>query len=223
MARPAAGARAPASAGFTLNLPNVKFTRDKRPNRQRPQDELRTLIRQVRELADPLDRETFNRRPGEGRWSVGECVDHLNASARLYLPVLTDAVERARERGSEGERSWGRTLLGRLVVWLMEPPPKRVSRMGTWPELEPARDLDPHDTLDDFEALHEEFIVRMNEAADLNLRKIMVRSVLDSRFRLSLGDWFYFIPAHGRRHMWQASRALEELPDAPTDSRQPGE
>lgn len=201
----------------------MKFTRDTRPNRQRPQDELRTLIRQALDLCEGLDRETFNRRPGEGRWSVAECVDHLNTTARLYLPVLTDAIERARAQGVTGERTPGRTLLGRLVVWLMEPPPKWFSRMGTWPELEPARGLDPHATLDDFEALHEELIVRMNEAADLDLRKVKVRSALDSRVRLSLGDWFHFLPAHARRHMWQASRALDELPDAPTDSRQPGE
>lgn len=210
MARSTAGARAPTPPRATLKgIPDVKFTRDTRPNRQRPQDELRTLIRQVRDLADGLDRETFNRRPEEGRWSVGECVDHLNATARLYLPVLTDAIDRARAENVIGERTSGRTLLGRLVVWSMEPPPKWFSRMGTWPELEPARDLDPAATLDEFEALHEELIVRINEAADLDLGKVKVRSALDSRLRLSLGDWFHFIPAHARRHMWQAAETLK--------------
>lgn len=189
----------------------MKFSRDQRPNRQRPQDELRTLIRQVRSLADELDRQTFNRRPEEGRWSVGECVDHLNATARLYLPVLTDAIDRARARGVVGERKSGRTILGRVVVWGMEPPPKWFSRMRTWPEIEPARDLDPAVTLNDFEALHEELIVRMNEAADLDLRRVRVRSALDSRLRLSLGDWFHFIPAHARRHLWQAAEVLAEV------------
>lgn len=186
----------------------MAIRKETRRNRQRPQDEVRTLIRQVRELADGLDRDTFNRRPGEDRWSVGECVDHLNASARLYLPVLTEAIERARADGLTGIGAGGQTWLGRLVVWGMEPPPKRPTRMKTWPELEPARDLDPADTLDQFEALHEELIVRMNEASDLDLGKVKVRSVLDSRLNLSLGDWFAFLAAHGRRHAWQAEQAL---------------
>lgn len=185
--------------------------KQRRPNRDRPQDDIRTLIRQVRALAEELDRETFNRRPGEGRWSVGECVEHLSAAARLYLPPLTEAIEKARAKGVLGRRKHGMTWLGRIVVWSTEPPPKRPSRMKTWPKLEPARDLDPAETLDEFEALHEELIVRMNEASDLDLKKVKVRSVLDRRLRLSLGDWFAFLAAHGRRHLWQAERTLEEV------------
>lgn len=189
----------------------MRFTRDRRPNRRRPQDELRTLIRQARQLVEGVDPQTFNRRPGEDRWSVGECVDHLNATARLYLPVLTEAIDDARSRGLLGERSPGRTVLGRVFVWAMEPPPKPFTRMATWAAIQPARDLDPAATLEEFEALHEELIVRMNEAADLDLRKVMVRSALNARIRLSLGDWFHFLAAHGRRHLWQADRVLESL------------
>ena len=185
--------------------------KEARPNRHRPQDELRTLIRQVRNLGDPLDRETFNRRPAPDRWSVAECVEHLNATARLYLPVLTDAIDAARKKGVVGARGSGKTWLGRLVVWGQEPPPRRLSRMKTWPAIEPARDLDPGDVLDEFEALHEELIVRMNEANDLDRKKVRVPSALDPRLKLSLGDWFAFLAAHGRRHHWQAEQVLKDL------------
>ena len=189
----------------------MSFQKDKRANRQRPQDDLRTLIRQARTVAEGLDRDRFNARPGPGRWSVGECLDHLNATARLYLPVLTDAIHRAREKGLAGRGGSGTTWIGRVLVWTQEPPPRRATRMGTWPELEPTRDLDPAETLDAFEALHEELIVRMNEASDLDRKRVKVRSALDSRLRLSLGDWFAFLAAHGRRHLWQADRALKDL------------
>lgn len=182
-----------------------------RPNRHRPQDQLRTLISQVRNLAGELDRETFNRRPAEDRWSVGECVDHLSATARLYLPVLTEAIDHAREKGVTGARGSGQTWLGRFFVRGQEPPPRWPSRTGTWPQLEPARDLEPTEALDEFEALHEELIVRMNEANDLDRKKVKVRSALNSRLTLSLGDWFAFLAAHGRRHLWQAEQVLEDL------------
>lgn len=187
------------------------FKKETRPNRHRPQDEIRTLIRLVRNAGEGLDRETFNRRPAEGRWSVGECIDHLSATARLYLPVLTDAIDVARKKGVTGSRGSGQTWLGRIFVRGQEPPPRWPSRIRTWPELQPARDLDPADTLDEFEALHEELIVRMNEANDLDRKKIKVRSVLNTRLRLSLGDWFAFLAAHGRRHLWQAEQALKDL------------
>jgi hypothetical protein len=35
---------------------------------------------------------------------------------------------------------------------------------------------------------------------------VKVRSVLNPRLKLSLGDWFQFMAAHARRHLWQADR-----------------
>lgn len=173
-----------------------------RKNREGVQDQIRTLIRRVNELVDGMDRDAFNRRPAEGAWSPGECVDHLNATARLYLPELADTIEAARRRGLTGPRQDGRTLLGRLLVWSMEPPPR--FRMSTFAEIEPDRDLDPAETAETFETLHEELIVRINESADLDRKKVKMRSSLDRRLKLSLDDWYAFLAAHARRHLWQA-------------------
>lgn len=184
----------------------MKF-RTSRKNRTSPQDQMRDLIRRTRELVGGLDAETFNRNPPGGGWSAGQCLDHLNVSARLYLPVFTDAITEARVKGLTGGRDAGRTLLGRLVTWSMEPPPRFRSK--TFQDIEPSdQTLDPVETLEQFEALHEELIVRMNEASDLDWKKVKMRSVLDSRLKLSLGDWFVFMCAHGRRHIWQAENVL---------------
>lgn len=188
-----------------MNDLRTELERKPRRSRRQVQDQFRTLIRQARTVAGGLDRPTFNRRPSPGRWSVGECLEHLNASARLYLPVLTEAIEDGLARGLTTMRRDGRTILGRLAVWSQEPPPR--FRRGTWPELEPEPDLDPADVVADFEALHEELIVRINESGGLDRKKIRVRSVLDRRLRLSLDDWFCFLAAHARRHLWQAADA----------------
>lgn len=184
-----------------------------RGNRTGAADQVRTLIRRARTLVEPLDSATFNRRPEPDRWSVGECIEHLNATARLYLPVLAEAIEGARERGLADRRRDGRTLLGRILVWTQEPPVR--FRMKTWTEIEPesggSEGLDPDSVLEEFEALHEELIVRINESSDLDCRRIKVRSALDRRLKLSLGDWFAFLAAHGRRHTWQAEQVVEAL------------
>ena len=181
-----------------------------RPNRSGVQDQLRTLIRRVRTVAEGMSRESFNGRPAEGSWSVGECIDHLNEMARLYLPVFAEAIEDGRAQGLlEEPASQGRTLIGRVIVWSQEPPVR--FKMKTWEIVQPSRELDPEEVVDEFEALHEELIVRINEAADLDWKKIRLRSVLDPRLKLSLGDWFHFLAAHGRRHAWQAEQAREAV------------
>lgn len=184
-----------------------------RENRRNPQDQLRTAIRRAQQVAEGLGREAFNRQPAAGSWSVGECLEHLNETARVYLPVLAEANEEGRSRGLLAKAGSGeRTLLGRLVCWTQEPPPR--FRMKTFDAITPESDLSPDTVLEAFEALHEELIVRANESADLNRRKIRVRSVLDPRLKLSLGDWYHFLAAHARRHLWQAEQARRAVEEA---------
>lgn len=186
--------------------------KDRRSNRRGVADQIRTLIRRAREIAGDVDADTFNRRPPGGGWSVAECLEHLNASARLYLPVFTEAMDEARAKGhvvADPTRD-PRTWKGRLIAWSLEPPVRIRTR--TFRDLEPAPgDLDRDAVLDEFEALHEELIVRINEARSLDQRRIRIRSVLNPRLRLSLADWFAFLAAHARRHLWQAERTLEKV------------
>ena len=183
-----------------------------RANREGVQDQLRTLIRRARAVADGLDPAAFNRAPEPGSWSVGQCLEHLNESARLYLPELTEAADAARAEGrlARPGRS-DRTMLGRFVAWSQEPPVRL--RMKTFQEIDPdeTERLDPAEVLEAFEALHEELVVRRNEAQDLDLKRIRVPSVLMPRLKLSLGDWYHFLAAHGRRHLWQAEQARARL------------
>ena len=186
------------------------MTRPKRKNREGVQDQLRTIISRAENLAKEVPREKFGRRPEPGSWSMAECLDHLNETARLYLPALTERIERARENGMLASPGSGeRTLIGRIMTWTQEPPVRFTTK--TFEAIEPTEAPDSDVVIEDFVALHEELIVRINEAADLDRKKIKMRSVLDSRLKLSLGDWFHFLAAHARRHLWQAEQVRDRL------------
>lgn len=175
------------------------------------------LIRQVRDLAD-RGQSGFGQRPAEGSWSAAECIDHLNVTARLYLPALRTAIDTAREAGTIRDRPDGRTILGRIITWAMEPPPRL--KMATFTELEPQQARDAEALVRDFSELHRGLIAQVHEARELDRKRIKVRSLLDSRLRLSLDDWYAFLAAHGRRHIWQAERALERgVPPKPSTQR----
>ena len=169
--------------------------------------ELEALVRRVETLVASADEEALVRSPGEGAWSAAECIDHLNATARFYLPALEAAIREGRKAGLTGRRPDGRTLLGRVIVWAMEPPARLKTR--TFGELEPGEATDVADLADEFGRLHTDLVAQLREAGDIDGRRVRVRSVLDSRLKLSLDDWYAFLAAHGRRHLWQAERALE--------------
>jgi hypothetical protein len=193
----------------------LKF-KDRRANRRGVADQLRTLIRRARDLADGVDPETLNRRPAAGGWSAAQCIEHLNETARVYLPLIATAIEEGRATVPPAARGDGRTLLGRVIAWSQEPPVRFRTR--TMAAIEPpSHELDPVRLMEDFEALHEELIVRVNESAAIDRKKVRLRSALDSRLTLSLGDWFAFLAAHGRRHLWQADQVLQSAREPGSD------
>ena len=54
-------------------------------------------------LVAPLTEEQFTWRPAAGSWSIAECIDHLNSTARLYLPRLDEGIAEGIRRGLYGE------------------------------------------------------------------------------------------------------------------------
>ena len=67
-------------------------------------------------LTNPLSDEQFMWRRVPESWSIAECLDHLNATARVYLPTLDEGISDAIRRGEYGEGPFKYNWLGRLSV-----------------------------------------------------------------------------------------------------------
>jgi hypothetical protein len=61
----------------------------------------------------PLSTEQLNRRPGYDKWSVGQCLDHLNILSGYYLPVVKARLKQAQARGSAAGANVRSGWLGR--------------------------------------------------------------------------------------------------------------
>jgi hypothetical protein len=48
----------------------------------------------------PLTNEQLNRRPGIGKWSAGQCLEHLNIISGHYLPAIKAQLQQAIVKGS---------------------------------------------------------------------------------------------------------------------------
>ena len=70
-------------------------------------DALRRQFEQISADADalvtPLTDHQFTWRPASEAWSVAECIEHLNVTARTYLPKLDHAIAHAIRRGRYGD------------------------------------------------------------------------------------------------------------------------
>lgn len=174
------------------------------------QDQLLSVRQDVPGIVRGLAAAEFNQRPGENRWSIAECLDHLDATARLFMPVFDAAIQKGQSRGLTSNGPFAYPLLERLFMAAMEPPPRFRFRAPA--ALAPApSDRDPGEALHEFLAWQERLGERILRADGLDLRRVRMRSPVQPWLAYSLGTGFAAILAHERRHLWQARLVRNEL------------
>jgi hypothetical protein len=151
-------------------------------------------------------------RPSPKRWSVAECLNHLNVTATKYLPRIDAMIAQARAEGLTGHGRFRHPFVGNWFIRMMEPPPRRRFRVpGVFAPLpdQPAASLLP-----EFLRLRGELLERIRESDGLDLAAVKMASPAARFFTLTLGQCFGALAAHDRRHLWQA-RQVTAHPDFP--------
>lgn len=159
-------------------------------------------------VSAPLSDDQFNWQPAPDRWSVAQCLEHLNATARAYLPVLDDAISDAIRKGVYGPGPYQYNFLGRLAVRRMEPPVTRPFKAPRHFLPQPRRRK--QETLPAFRAYQTQYIDRLRQANGLDLARAKVHSPIAGYtwVRIPLGSAFAMMLAHERRHIWQARQVV---------------
>src|SRR5262245_24089060 len=164
-------------------------------------------------LAAGLSEAQFNWRPGAGRWSIGQNLNHLNVGDLQVLPAFDRAIEQGRAQGrlSAGPFRYG--WFSRMMIASMEPPPRM--RMKTPMKGSAGEDHRAADVVPEFARVRDLLAERVRQADGLDLGRIGTISPVNRLVRLPLGAYFAFILAHDRRHLWQA-RQVRTSPGFPT-------
>ena len=172
-------------------------------------DQFRSQFEQLSAEADaltnPLSDEQFLWRPGPDSWSIAECLDHLNATARVYLPALDEGISDAIRRGVYSEGPFKYNWLGRLSVRFSK---SRV-RLTAADDMLPGTNRTRHEILAAFHAYQVQYIDRLRQANGVDLARARVRMPLNSWLRIPLGSGFEVMLVHSRRHLAQASRVMD--------------
>ncbi len=181
--------------------------------------ELQDYYRQVEEikrdaegLVSGLSEAQFNWRPAAGGWSIGECLEHLNMTARLYWPIFAQAINHARAHGWLSKGPYKQGWLGKLMVRSAEPPVKlkfKAPRRFRPPADQPISHVYPQ-----FITFQDRLLDLIREANGVDLGRPKIQSPVTKLVTLTLGQGFGLITAHERRHLWQA-RQVRNDPNFP--------
>ncbi len=170
---------------------------------QELEQDVRDIIRQVEQEFQPLTREQLHWVPAPGKWSINDCLEHLNIYSRYYQPRMRKEVQKG---GTQSQPTFAAGYFGEMMMMMKPLPDGTIRRpMSTMGSYNPAKQTQQN------ELALQEFLGHMNDLLDLlklartvNLEKHRITSTLGPILRFKLGDTYRFHIAHTQRHILQA-------------------
>jgi hypothetical protein len=162
-------------------------------------------------LGDKVSEGDWKKRPGPGRWSAAECVEHLNLTSKAYLPLLRDAVAHARKRGGAPRKHYRRDPLGWFMSMMIGPLRHvgkfRAVRIKTTPAFVPKAGRSRNEILSDFVRLQGELAALIQSGDGLPLDQVKIVSPFGGRMKYSAYSAVVIVARHQHRHLDQAEEA----------------
>jgi hypothetical protein len=176
------------------------------PQLQEVADEFMGAQARLHDLLASVPGSRWHLRPDPARWSMAECVEHLNLTGQAYVPLLKTALEgwRTRETPEAAPRRYRRDPVGWLM-WRMAGPPVR-HRVKTTSQFIPGSERPLPELIGEFDRLQQEQLRCVLDADGLPLGRIWIRSPFDSRIRYNVYSCLTILPQHQQRHIWQAEQ-----------------
>jgi hypothetical protein len=154
-----------------------------------------------------LSHEQFNWRPEPGRWSIAQCISHLNIVNNVDLNSLAQVIADGRARGITGEGPFRYGFLSEKFVASQDLPIK--TKFKAPKNFIPPADADNEKTLAEYRRIASELrrLVLAGDGLDLARLKTRLGALpapLRAIFKMPIGARFMLLVNHDRRHLWQA-------------------
>ncbi len=174
-------------------------------------DSLESVQSRLRRLSDKLSDKDWSKRPGPLRWSAAECVEHLNLTSKAYLPLLRNAIARARGRGGAPQKHYRRDPLGWFMSMMIGPLHHlgrfRIGRVKTTAAFVPRAGRSRIEILSDFVRLQAELAALISSGDGLQLDRVKIVSPFGGRMKYSVYSALVIVARHQHRHIQQAEEA----------------
>lgn len=178
-------------------------------------DALSADITRLREITQrrfrPLTDDQLNRRPGPGKWSVGQCLEHLNIVGGRYLPTITRKLQQAKERGSTPAEMVRHGFVGRKMTEAMRTPPSQKA-MKSPQQYAPSGSRLPRTVVEVFIRQLDELEGLLTQARRVNANAIRIPNPIIPLLYPRLTDVSEMLVEHIKRHIAQAERVLDGKP-----------
>jgi len=154
-------------------------------------EKTRININKVEKLRELSEKE-LNYKENTEKWSVLECIEHLNLYGDFYNPEIRKNIETSHSKPSERFKSG---IIGNYFVNTMLPKNK-LNKMKTFKDKNPLGSSLNINVIDRFISQQKEFLELIEKSKNINFAKTKTAISMSKLIKLKLGDTFRFILAH---------------------------
>ena len=165
------------------------------------------LIHNANKQFSGLSEAQINWKPSEEKWSIGECIDHLVVTHKLYNSKIKEH-QRLFEDFGEGSFKFKHTFSGRMILKYVDP--NSTTRSKTFKVFKPTMRQINTNIIRSFCEEVESMISFAEKLHGVDLRKIKISSPLTKLLRMNVGDVLLINLYHDKRHLNQAEKILNE-------------
>ncbi|GAA4395556.1 DinB family protein [Nibrella viscosa] len=174
------------------------------------QERLRTVLTTVETEFRPLSDEQLNWRPAPDRWSIIQCLQHLNLAERFYIRNLQKKIDdlgliQTIPTDQPIESDW----VGRTLRYSVDP--NTNLKLPAPSMIRPRAELDTYSVLDQFVELQQLLHDLLDKAIYLDWNRTRMMSLFGNWIKIRVGDALIMLVLHTERHIRQALRVKEEM------------
>jgi len=176
-----------------------------------PPDEIKHLKEQfqrsaeeVHQLLEQVTEEQLSLPPAPGKWSMGECIEHLNRTGTFITEEMELSISEGIRKNLKGKPPYHYGWFNRFFIRMMEPGSRMKTPAPGMYKPDPAAVYKKENLLKAYSQLQDHYCELLDKAEGLDLKRVKVRSPVLRILRLSLGACFHAMAAHQDRHVAQA-------------------
>ena len=167
----------------------------------------------LRNEFEKLEPAIFFRKPSTDKWSIGECINHLNLTLDIYIPQMVKITENKHLYPNQ-DKEFRYSPIGKMAVRSMMPKPNKTIpfKMKTFNKLTPIYlEKDKFKVISDFLKFQESILKLIDGCEGMNLTKPKIVTAAGPILKMRIGDALHFIVAHNQRHILQAQNVLKNM------------
>ena len=174
---------------------------------------IQDLVKRTKEHLNQVERyrqlrlEELNWKENKDKWSVLECIEHLNRYGDFYIPEITRRIQNQSPAATAPTFKSG--WLGNYFAE-SRLPKEKLYKMNTFKSMNPSGSELDKEVLDKFIRQQKQLLEVLEKSSTLNLSKIKTAISISNWIKLRLGDTFRVLIYHNYRHMVQAEKILKQ-------------